>query len=77
MRAALVVARSWHEPTIRITISDEEINIAMPLPDFLQALVAEAGSPLFTLTRGQQLTALTAAADRVVTGMKAETVRVV
>lgn len=75
-RRSVVVARQWHHPQIEVGISHDGISIAMGLEDFLRALVASAGSPVFTLTRAQQLQTLTQAATAVVDGMKQATVQV-
>lgn len=72
----VLVSRQWHNPDIRVDVTPDGIGISATLPDFLAAMVEEAGSPLFTMTKAQQLRALTAAAERVVAGMKAETARV-
>lgn len=64
-RSLVVVSRMWHEPFIRIDVTNVGIGLTMTLDDFVQALEHEAGVPLRT------------AAERVVAGMKAETTKVV
>ena len=58
----VTVSRKWHEPFIRIDVTDIGIGVTMTLEDFLLALAHEAGC-------GD----LTAAGARVISGMKMET----
>lgn len=60
----VVVSRKWHEPFIRVDVTTIGIGITMTLEDFVQALELETGA------------SLRAAAERVVSGMKSESVRV-
>jgi hypothetical protein len=60
----VVVSRKWHEPFIRVDVTEVGIGVTMTLEDFVQALEAETGA------------SLAAAAERVVDGMKQETSKV-
>jgi hypothetical protein len=62
----VVVSRKWHEPFIRVDVTEIGIGVTMTLDDFVRALAIEAG-----------VADLTAAAARVITGVKAETSKVV
>ena len=64
-KSLVVVSRMWHEPFIRIDVTNVGIGITMTLDDFVQALEKEAGL------------SLRVAAERVVAGMKAETTKAV
>ena len=61
----VVVSRKWHEPFIRIDVTEVGIGVTMTLDDFVQALEKEAGCG-----------PLSAAAVRVIAGIKGETGRV-
>ena len=61
----VVISRKWHEPAIRIDVTTIGIGVTMTLEDFVEALGREAGTDLW------------AAAERVLTGMKSETSKVV
>ena len=56
------VSRKWHEPFIRVDVTEIGIGVTMTLEDFVLALESEAGCG-----------PLSAAAARVIAGMKAET----
>lgn len=58
------VSRKWHEPFIRVDVTSVGIATTMSLEDFILALEAEAGCG-----------PLSAAAARVVAGMKTETTK--
>jgi hypothetical protein len=61
----IVVSRKWHEPMIRVDVTEVGIGVTMTLEDFVLALEQEAGC-------GRLL----AAAERVIAGMKRETGKV-
>jgi hypothetical protein len=60
----VVVSRKWHEPFIRVDVTEVGIGVTMTLEDFVQALEAESGADL------------AAAAQRVIDGLKKETGKV-
>jgi len=60
----VVVSRKWHEPFIRVDVTEVGIGVTMTLEDFVQALETESGA------------SLTAAAQRVIDGLKKETSKV-
>lgn len=63
-KTLISVSRKWHEPFIRVDVTTIGIGISMTLEDFISALEQEAG-----------VGRLTAAAARVVAGMKKESTR--
>lgn len=63
----VAVSRKWHEPFIRVDVTEIGIGITMTLEDFVLALAQEAKVAPDTLLP---------AADRVVAGMKKETAKV-
>lgn len=69
----VIVSRFWHHPEIHLNVTDELISVAMPLDDFIRALVSEAGSPALVMTAAQLQNKLEIAAQKVVSGMKKET----
>lgn len=60
----VVISRHWHEPFIRIDVTEVGIGITMTLDDFVAALETESGQTL-----GE-------AAKRVIAKTKAETTKV-
>lgn len=60
----VTVSRKWHEPFIRVDVTAVGIGITMTLEDFVLALEQETG------------TSLVAGAERVITGMKAESSKI-
>lgn len=58
----VVVSRKWHEPFIRVDVTEIGIGVTMTLEDFVLALEKEAGCG-----------PLSAAAARVIAGVKGET----
>lgn len=44
-KALVVISRQWHEPFIRIDVTDVGIGVTMALPDFLAALAQELKAP--------------------------------
>lgn len=67
------ISKQWHKPTITIDVTDTELEIAIPLGDFITALSYQYGNPVGTITQAQHLTKLRAAADAIVVSMKRET----
>ena len=62
-RHLVVVSRQWHEPFIRVSVTDLDIKVVMGLEDFAQAVSQELGRDV------------AAAVQRVIDGMKRETSR--
>lgn len=60
----IVISREWHEPFIRVDVTEAGIGITMTLEDFILALETETGH------------ALTEAAKKVIASVKRETARV-
>jgi len=76
-RVVITVSRKWNNPRIETTINDEGISLSMSLEDFAEALLAEIGSVAFTVTKGQFKDKVRAAIERVITGIKEESAKVV
>lgn len=68
----LTITRLWHHPEIHIRVSPEGIQLELPIEDFLEALSHELGWTAL-VTRKQ----LTAATEKVIDGIKAESAKVV
>lgn len=49
----VVVSRHWNRPEIRVTLNEGRIELVASISDFMQAVVAEMGSPALLLTRSQ------------------------
>jgi hypothetical protein len=69
-KSVVTVSRKWHEPQIRVWVSQEEIGMSMWLDDYLKALAKEVGNPATLLTNAQLLRVLQKAAINVETEMK-------
>lgn len=75
-KTVVVVARQWKAAEITINVTDESIGVSTPLPNFLDALCAEIGSPAAILTQSGLRARLEHAAGAVLQKMKRETARV-
>lgn len=64
-KSLVVVSRKWHEPFIRLDVTNIGIGITMTLDDFIEALERESGA------------SVRAAAVRVIDGMKQESGKIV
>jgi hypothetical protein len=60
----VVVARKWHEPMIRVDVTEIGVGVTMTLEDFVLALETESGAELL------------AAAERVIRSVKRETSKI-
>lgn len=63
----VVVSRKWHEPFIRVDVTQVGVGVTMTLEDFVRALATESGTDMGALLH---------AGDKVVSAMKQETSRV-
>jgi hypothetical protein len=43
-RHLVVVSRNWHEPFIRVSVTDLDMKVVMSLEDFASALAHEIGA---------------------------------
>lgn len=59
----VVVARQWHEPFVRVDITDTAFQVAMSLEDFAMAVSLVSGLPAREINR---------AFEAVVAGLKTE-----
>lgn len=69
----LTISRLWHQPQIRVCVDDVAVSVSTMLPDFLEALIHELGIP--EGERDAARARLFEAAERVCTGIKAETAK--
>lgn len=83
-RSIVLISRRWSGPLIKIDVRttrlagtkpETEVTLAMSLAEFVQSLSQEVGSPALLLTETGLRKALIDGAQRVIEGMKAETVR--
>lgn len=64
----VVISKNWHEPFIRLSVTDLDLKIVMALDDFATAVAQEAG------VRGEIINAVF---ERVVKQMKHETTKII
>ena len=64
----VVISRNWHEPFIRVSITDLDMKVVMSMEDFAAALAYEIGADT---ERVQQTF------ENIITKMKHETARAV
>jgi len=64
----VVISRNWHEPFVRVSITDLDLKVVMSMEDFAAALAHEIGAN----TEMVQQTF-----DGIITKMKQETARAV
>ena len=64
----VVISKHWHEPFIRISITDLDLKVVIPLEDFATALAHEIGA-------NPEMVQHTF--DKIVTKLKQETARAV
>lgn len=50
-RTQAVISRHWDHPVISVTVNRKQIALATDMTDFMNAVLAEVGSPLWVLTR--------------------------
>lgn len=66
-KSLVTVSRKWHEPFVRVDVTDHGVGITMTGEDFLVALATELGVAPDTVL---------AAGEKVFSGMKRETAKV-
>lgn len=71
-----VISKKWNNPRIEIKVCVEGIGIEVGLDNYLEALVQEFGSPAKYMTVKGLRAGITAASERVISGLKKETARV-
>lgn len=64
----VVISKNWHEPFIRLSVTDLDLKIVMALDDFAAAVAQEAG------VREEIINAVF---ERVVKQMKHETTKII
>lgn len=75
-KTTVVISRKWHHPQITMSVTDEGIRIEIPLEDFLKALCDEIGKVTWVFTKAEFLRRYDAAVEKVISGIKEETVRI-
>lgn len=71
MRQVVIVSRKWHHPKISMVVTDEEISFFMDLMDFRDAVKKE-----LALSNGDN-EKMDQVFDRVIKGIKSESVRAI
>jgi len=77
MAQHVTIMRKWNYPQIFINITDDEINISMPLEAFMQAVKTEIGSVTWTFSKETFNSNFNNAVGKVVSSMKRETTKVI
>lgn len=73
----ITITRLWHRPEIEITVNNELISLKMNAEDFRKALIEEIGSVKFVFRQKTFDKIVSAAFERVISGIKAESAKVV
>lgn len=73
----ITVTRKWHNPKISITVDSEQISLSMDMDDFITALIKEIGSVTTVFTQKTFADKVSAAKDRVIEGIKEESLKVI
>lgn len=66
----VIISRYWERPEISVEITQEKIELSMPLTEFVKALAEEMGNPAMLVTQAQLLKRLDIASSVVVSKMK-------
>ena len=77
MKSVVTISRHWKDLKIRTDISTEGIAIQMSMEDFITALKQEIGSVTWVVTQKAFDKRLDAAIEKILTGMKEETIKVI
>jgi hypothetical protein len=73
----VTITKLWHNPQINVTVDSEKISLSMPLDDFMEALLQEIGSVTLILTQKAFSAKMKSAKERVLSGVKEESIKVV
>jgi len=76
MKSIVTISRHWKNPKITTSISTDGIAIQMSMEDFVTALKEEIGSVTWVVMQKTFSERLDAAVEKVISGMKQETVKV-
>lgn len=77
MKTVLTITKKWHQPTFTYRIASEDMSAEVDLDDFIKALKAEIGSVTWTLKQASFEKQLDQAVADVLSGIKAESKKVV
>ena len=70
MSHTVLVSRQWGPHPITVTVTDEAIGIAMPLDEYVAALLEQVGSPVGIFTKAQLGDRVRSASETIVGAMK-------
>ena len=73
----VTITKLWHNPEIATTVDNTGIQLSIPLDDFITALTREIGSVALTLTQKSFNAKMVDAKERVLEGIKAESLKVI
>ena len=77
MKDILTISRKWHNPQIRTTVGLDGIAIEIELADFIEALHKEIGTVSWVFQDKTFKLRFDAAVERVLKGIKEETIKVI
>ena len=77
MRTFITISRKWDNPKIEVTITNEDISLIMDMEDFKTALKQEIGSITWTFKKDTFNKMLDEAIQRVISGVKEESAKVI
>lgn len=52
-KTVVVISRQWKSPEITVRVTQEGINISMPVGEFVESLAAQVGNPTMLFTNEQ------------------------
>ena len=76
-KTQVTISRKWHAPQIHHHVTDDGITMKVTLEDFIEALTQELGPVTWVLTDKAFRAKLDAAIASVLSGIKAESSKVV
>jgi len=74
-KTVVTISRKWDNPQIKTTITPEGIHLEMDIDDFREALKQEIGSITWTFKKDTFEKMLDGAIQRVISGVKEESVK--
>ena len=77
MKTVITVSRYWNNPKITTTISKSGISLQMDMEDFVKALKTEIDSVTWVFTKDEFEKRVDAAVEKILRGIKEESVKVV
>ena len=77
MRTKLTISKKWHHPEFKFIITNEDLSLEMDFQDFVKALKQEIGSITWTFKKDTFEKQLDEAIQRVISGVKEESAKVI